>query len=382
MNPKYRVEILDRSLNRITKILSFYPINSSGQLLTYSNKLSDYGVCRFRAATKDPLFDQFGDIFQPYFNHVRIYRSGYLVWAGVIIDIPHRTKRYVEIRAYTYLFLLSKILIRHDTTGDTNYRTFNSGTMATAVQNIVTEAKADVDQASVIKQVTLGTIENGTFPKGTADLSNADVSGNAWTFNTTYMTLKFDYRTVLYCITQFANYAQMDFEIDSTLAFRFMRRIGTNRPDLLFEYSNYGSIEDYDVPLWGNRMANALTGVAADNQYNIIKAEATDQASITRYGKIADVAAYMDVKNKNALNARLNQEILLVSTPDAEMNFALNDRAYPLGEYQLGDTGRFKINDGVIQVDQMRRIVGIEVKVEQNGAESLVLQTNKPREGQ
>lgn len=382
MGPKYRVEILDRSLKRITKVVSFYPLNTGGQLLLYTTKLSNYGMCRFRIATKDPLFNQHGDIFQPYYNHVRIYRDGYLVWAGIIVDIPHRTKRYVEIRAYTYLFLLDKVLIRHDSTGDTNYRTFNSGTMADAVQAIMTEAKADVDQASIVKQVTIGTIENGTFPKGTADLNNTDVSGNAWTFNTTYMTLKFDYRSVLYCITQLANYAQMDFDIDATLAFSFKRRIGANRPELLFEYSNYGSIEDYDVPLWGNRMANALTGVAADNQFNIIKAEATDQASIAKYGKIADVAAYIDVKNKNALNARLNQEITLVSTPDAEMNFALNDRAYPLGEYQLGDTGRFKIDDGVIQVDQMRRIVGIDVKVENNGAESLELKTNKPREGQ
>ena len=59
----------------------------------------------------------------------------------------------------------------------------------------------------------------------------------------------------------------------------------------------------------------------------------------------------------------------------------LNERAYPLGVYGLGDTVTLRIRDGIIDVDQVRRIVGINVKVHTTGKESIRLITNKPKEG-
>lgn len=91
--------------------------------------------------------------------------------------------------------------------------------------------------------------------------------------------------------------------------------------ELVFEYGNYGSVEDYDCPLDGDRMANELTGVAADPiTGQLIHVEKADDESIKKYGRIQGVAAYVDVKTKNALTSRVVEELRLTSTPDSEIH--------------------------------------------------------------
>jgi len=122
--------------------------------------------------------------------------------------------------------------------------------------------------------------------------------------------------------------------------------------------------------------------VAADFGNQILHVEQTDSESINTYGKIQDVAAYIDVKNTNALKSRLNEELRLISTPDSEIQITLNDKAPQLGEYNIGDIITIDIDDGIIQFRQKeRRIVGIDVSVANNGSDNIELITNKPKDG-
>jgi hypothetical protein len=169
MPPKYKLQVLNSSLEPLTEIKSFYPLDSSGNFLEYVDKLSAWGKCRFRVATHDAALVQFGNIFEPFKYHIRIYRANVLVWCGVIVTNPRRTKRYIEIEARTYLYLLTKVLVKRDASvapgdGKDNYRTLSSGSMSTAVTNIINEAKADAISGSIMSQITLGTIENPNFP--------------------------------------------------------------------------------------------------------------------------------------------------------------------------------------------------------------------------
>jgi hypothetical protein len=384
MPPKYKIQILDRNLVPVAEIKSFVPINQAGDFLQYRDVLSDVGICKFRVGTEDPAVLDKGNIFTPYKYHVRIYRADSLVWNGVIINNPRRTKRYIEVEAKTYLFLLSKVLVRRDASvsagdGKDNYRTFQTGTMATAVQNLITEAKSDAGSDSILSRVTIGQIENPSFPANYTQSDGSALSGT-WTFSSN-MTLQYDYRDVLFVIGSLAMYPACDFEITKDLVFNFKQYIGSKQPNIVFEYSNWGSISDYDSPLNGERMANDLTGVAADYGNQILHTQKSDEASVAEYGRIQDVAAYIDVKNINALRSRLTEELRLISKPDAELHITLNDRAYPLGQYALGDLVRVKIKDSLVEVDQLRRVVGVEVKVDINGTESIRLITNKPKEG-
>lgn len=382
MPPIYKVQILDKDLVPVTELKSFVPLDTTGNYLEYLDKLSAWGKCRFRVSTHDQALTQYGDIFQPFKYHVRIYRDGILVWCGLIVTNPRRTKKFIEIEARTYIYLFTKVLVRRDAStspgdGKDNYRTLQSGTMATAVQTIFTEAKAD--GGGMLSRFTLGTIENPNFPATYTNSSGAPLTGT-WTFSSD-MTLQFDYRDVFYVFSSLAMYPACDFEVTKDLVFNFKQFIGNKQTDIVFEYSNYGSITDYNAPLNGDRMANDLTGVAADYGNQILHAQKSDEASVAEYGRIQGVAAYIDVKNVNALRSRLTEELRLVSKPDSELHVILNDRAYPLGQYGLGDVVRIKVKDRIIDVNQLRRIVGIDVFVDGTGQESIRLITNKPKEG-
>jgi hypothetical protein len=375
----YRVEILDSNQVPVTKIQGFVPLDPQGHFLSYKSRLSNFAECRFRIGKNDPKFTQLGNIVQPFASHVRIYRFNILVWSGIVTMNSQRTSNFIEVVARDYLYLLSKVLIRHDTSGDVNYRTLNSGTMATYIRTLMTEAKAD--GMAPLTSLTIGTIENPKFPANFTDSNNANIGGQEWTYSAN-LSVKYDYRDALFVLQSQGVYGVCDFELTKDLIFNFKKFLGTKQPNLMFEYGRWGAIEDYNVPLNGDRMANYLVGVASDVEGTILHVELSDDASIKTYGKVMGVAAYNDVKNINLLRARLASELKLVSTPDAEINITLNDRAYPLGQYGIGDIVTVKIKDGVINVNSQRRIVGIDVDVHVTGKEQIRLITNVPRDDQ
>lgn len=384
MAPNYKIEVLDRDLQPITSLNVFVPTDQVGNYLEYEARLSSYGEAKFRVLTKDVAWDRLGNIFDPYQNHIRIYRSNQLVWAGVVVDLPTRNKRYIEIKARTYLHVLEKVLVKHDAPDGNNaeyFRTFKSGTMADAVKAVVTESIKDTAAYPVIRMITLGTIINPKYPQGFVDTANNSIAGQEWKF-TADIALKFDERDIFFVLSQLANYSNCDFEITEDLVFNFIPRIGSRKVDMVFDYGVGGAVDDYNAPLWGSRMANHLVGIAADKDYVILKDEISDNASIAKRGRLSGVAAYIDVKNKNALKVRLAEEIRFVAEPDAELDLYMNDKAVPLGQYGLGDTITAVIKDGPINVRQERRVVGYKVKVNITMDESVRVITNKPRVGE
>lgn len=383
--PSYQVDILYRDLTYKATIRNLAPLDGGKHFLEYDHELSAVGKCRFRIGTKDPILTSEGNILTPFKYHVRVKRFGTVVWQGVIVKNPSRNHNYIEVEARTYLYLLDRINIRHDNpdgNGGENYLTLKTGTMASTIQTMLTNAKADM--GAPLTSLSIGTINNPNFPADFKDITGAALSG-VWTFSNNFQ-LKFDYRSVLYCIQMLAVYGNFDFEVTDDMVFNFKSYIGNKQPQLVFKYHRdrpeANSIKDYDAPLDGEQMANFLQGVAADNNNLILHGDQSDTASIAEYGKIEGVAAYGDVKNINLLNTRLRQELVQVKTPDPEIHVQPNDRAYPLGQYGLGDTVTIDIQDGIISSYSQRRIVGLKVKVHLTGAEDITLVTNKPRDDQ
>ena len=385
MSKSYQIEILTNAGALVAPVTILAPINTSNDTIFFTYRLSNWGECKFRIATKDPLFDIAGDVLEPYKYHVRVLRFGVEVWRGVIVDNPQRNNKYVEVIALSYLFLLSKVLVRHDasvTAGDglDNYRTFKTGTMSTAITSVINEAIADVGSANPLSTMTISSIENPSYPANYTDSSNQPLTGD-WNFSSD-LTLQYDYRNVFYVIASMGQYTASDFEIDKDFKFNFKTFLGNRVSNKTFTYGSFGNLLNYNAPRYGRRMANSLTGVAADFGNQILHVEQTDAESISTYGKIQDVAAYIDVKNTNALKSRLNEELRLISTPDSEIQITLNDKAPQLGEYNIGDIITIDIDDGIIQFRQKeRRIVGINVSVANNGSDNIQLITNKPKDG-
>lgn len=362
---------------------NLYPINRKGIVLRYSRELSDYGECKFRISTNDPLLTE--DILVPHQYHIRIMRGGNVIWRGVIADNTERNRLYIEVVAVEYEYYLDKILIRRDasvTTGDgkENYRTFSSGTMASAVLDIVTKAKTDFGSNHVLSGMTVSSanIENPNYPDGFKNTDNTALTGS-WNFSSN-ITLQFDYHSVYYVLKAFGIYANCDFEVDENLVFYFKRFIGNKNSGVTFEYGTRGNIVDYNTPRLGRRMANDIWGIAADTNGKVLHVNQTDSVSINTYGKLQKADAFADVKDTNFLKTRVNETLQFLKTPDdSPINIILNEKAYPLGLFGLGDIVTVKIKDNVIDFNKSRRIVGITVEVHNTGRERIVLQTNQPR---
>ena len=378
------VEILDKSLNKITEIKNLYPLNENGMILRYSKELSDYGKCTFRIKSNDPIFTQFGDITEPHVYNVRIKRDGTTVWQGAIVDNSERTKSYIEVIAYQYLYYLDKALIKRSSNNpatneaDGLYRIFNSGTMSSAISTIITEVVAGFGANHPLASLTAGTIENPDYPAGFTDGTSA-LTG-AWSFSSA-VALQYDFHTVFYALRSFGIYTYSDFEVDSTLHFNFKKFLGNKLTNVTFQYGTRGNIVDYNAPRLGRRMVNDLWGIATDSLGKIYHIEQTDSVSMNTYGKLEDANAYADVKDNNFLRTRINNDLRYTKTPDdAPLNLLLNEKGYPLGQYDIGDIVSVVIKDNIIDINSRRRVVGITVNVHNTGRELTTVQTNKARD--
>lgn len=376
------VQILDNTLAVVGELTRFYPLNQDGMIVRYSKELSDWGKCLFRISTKDPFLTQFGDILVPHQYHIRIKRGGTVVWSGGIVDNPDRNKLYVEVQGAEYDFYLDKVMIHRDTSvtagdGKENYRTINSGTMASVVTGLINDAVADFNASSVMKHLTVGTVENPNYPDGFVDASGAALTG-PWDF-TDYVSLQFDYMSVYYVLKAFGVYASCDFIITPDLVFKFQNFIGNKQSNLVFTYGKQGNIFDYSLPRHGENMANDIWGIASDPNGVVLHVEQTDSESINKYGLLQTAQAYSDVKDQNFLKTRTNATLALTKNPDVSaLSVILNENGYPLGQYDIGDIVTMRIKDHVIDFDQLMRIVGITVNLHQTGREMTTLQCNSP----
>lgn len=386
MGTRTTVEILNTSLEKIAEIKALYPINNQGMVLRYSKELSDYGQCTFRVSTKDPVLTQFGDILKPHTYHIRIRRGQEIVWQGAIVDNTDRNRNYIEVRAVEYLFYFDKILIRRDADkpdtdeDESNFRVFSGSTMAAVVTNILTAAKEDFGANHVLANMTIGTIESPNYPKNfTTNAAPPVAMTGPWSFSAD-VTLQFDYHSALFVIKNFGNYTNADFELTNSLVFNFKKRIGNRTNDITFTYSTVGgNIIDYNVPRFGMRMSNEIIGIAADDEGKILHATQRNSTSVAANGLMQTAKAFNDVKSKNPLEARLAEELRLISNPEeSPINIILNEKAYPLGQYGLGDIVLVKIKDHIIDIEKERRVIGITVTLHDTGRELVTIQTNNP----
>jgi len=385
---KTEIHILDSSLNYVTKITSPVPLNKEGVILRYSKELSDFGRCTFRISNYDSAFTTFGDIILPHSYHVRIVRGTTTVWQGAIIENGKRNKDFTEVTAVEYVWYLGKILIKRSSNNpatsqaDSIYRIFNTGTMSTAVTAVINETIARYSGSShPLAAMTVGTVENPNYPPNMTDGNGAKLSG-AWSFGngTTGPQLVYDFHSVLYVLKSFGAYSYADFNIDSSLQFNFKKFLGNDHHyDVNFVWGQQGNTVDFNISRLGERQTNDLWGIAVDNNGKILHQEQTDEPSKKTNGILEGVAAYADIKDQGTLNARIAAELPLISTPDASADvFVLNETAYPLGVYDVGDIISAKINHTAFTYDEIKRIVGISVDVHNTGREISTVQLNTP----
>ena len=392
IHTRTEIQILDSNLDLITTVIAPFPL-TGGNIVQYSKELSDYGQCTFRISSYDPQFATFGDILQPHANHVRIQRNNVTVWQGAIIENPRRTKDYVQVVAAEYLWYLSKKLVHRTSidpatnTADGIYRIFNTAngatTMAAAVTAIMNETIADYQSTNhALASMTLGEIDNPNYPPNITNAASppAALSG-PWEFGdgTSAPSLTFDFHTILYILQQFGAYTYADFAIDNSRVFSFRSFLGNDlRDTVTLSWAENSDTVDFNLPRLGQRMVNQLYGIATDENGNVLHAQQSDQPSITTNGLLEGVAAYVDIKDQATLNARVQAELPMISTPDgAATAVTVDERALTPGIVSVGDVVNQSVQHRAVQYAQPRRVVGMTTVVYNTGHEETTIQLNK-----
>lgn len=387
-NARTQIQILDSNLNLVAVVKTPMPLNGSGTILRYSKELSDFGTCTFRISSYDPSFTTIGDIVKPHAYHVRLLRQNVVVWQGAIIENTSRTKDYIEVVAVEYIWYFNKKLINRTSadpvTGESNsiYRIFSSGTMATAVTTLVNETITSFQGTNhALASMTIGTIENPDYPPNMTNASNTALTG-PWSFGdgTVAPKLTYDFHSVMYVLKSFGAYSYADFNIDKDLKFNFKKFFGNDHHyNVNFVWGQHGNAVDFNITRLGQQQVNDLWGIAVDTNGKILHQNQTDQASIKTDGFLEQVAAYSDIKDQATLNARVQAELPLISTPESSANtIVLSEKAYPLGVYDIGDLVTVKVDHVAVQYQEISRIVGISVDLNSTGRELTTVQTNKP----
>lgn len=273
------------------------------------------------------------------------------------------------------------------------YRMFDNHlidtTMGGAVTNLINETITTFksgDAGHALANMTLGTVTNPNYPPNITDGNNpARQLTGPWNFGDGVSSpkLQFDFHPLIYVLKSFGNYTYSNFYLDNNLVFNFVPFKGnnlSNKVSFVFggPTSQASNIVDYNIPRLGQRMYNDLYGIATDINGLVLHYDGSDQASIATYGLIQGVAAYSDVKDQATLNARIQAEVPLISTPDnAAISVTLNEKGYPLGVYDIGDIVNISITHRGINFSDARRVVGITVMLHNTGRETTTVQTNK-----
>jgi hypothetical protein len=359
----YKVEILDTSDNVVGIVRTMIPFDREGTVLQFDDYLSSYGKLRLRMALKDPLTD--ASIYGPFKYRIRIKKDNRVVWFGVITDNPERTPKYITIEARTLLWYFTRVQVANDANSD--YRSFTSGTMSAAVTTLFNEGKNRPH--SPMSDFTLGTVDNPVYPWNKT---------TPWAFSDVYKS-EYTYATLYDVIFNMGAISDADFEVTPSKVFNFRSPKGEIKNNISFEYGANGAIDTFNSPLYGSRMANKLLLMGYDKDYKLVKSspEATDAASISEYRELWQVLAYNEMMTQDAINAKANSELAIVKNPDTELHISLNDKALPFGMYDLGDSVWIRIKTGIINVNELRRIVGWKININENGKETVTLITNK-----
>jgi hypothetical protein len=143
----------------------------------------------------------------------------------------------------------------------------------------------------------------------------------------------------------------------ASVIFRFIRNL-----------QNANSIDGFTLLQEGKELFNKIVCYGKNN---VITATRQDNASIAEFGLLEKVRYFTEIEDQNTLNK--NAEALLAfHKPIKEIpSISPNKTKIDLFDYGIGDRVRVIIKHGILDFDQIHRILSITVTVGRNNEESI-----------
>ncbi len=310
--------------------------------------LNKSGAAGFTLSTKDPKAT--GDLLLLGNKELYIYRAGTLVWGGELsyrrVDLADEREQ-VMVTAKGFFELLAKRLAG----SAASPRVFSNTDAGTIAWTLINESQIQTDGDFGITQGTIATSKNR---------------------DRTY-----EYKSIKDAIEGLSSLnikEGFDFEVGADKKFTvFYPRRGRDRNDIVFEWGKniVSFYEIQDATDMANRVIVLGEGQGTEMKTVTRNADATVQS---QYKIREKLLMHKDVKETVTLNDHGDKELSLRQVQQQIVGLTTKGNLEPaLGAYTLGDSVRVKVNHGLVSIDQLFRIYGIRVTIDDQDDENIDL---------
>lgn len=326
---------------------------------------NDVGRCRFFIPYNDLKLST-SSVPDNEFSEIRIYRNTTLVWQGFISVIQDLVDG-VEVYGETYLGALAWYGVR-----------YNQEYSTTAIGTIITNEYDNVetrDSNFFTAKITQGTIEDPYIFNTTTSLTITRTL-----FNENF--LLFLKQMVLVARAEMTptwsqNAAFGISFSETTPTFTFSRNVGTERADVVLELDK--EIADFNIPRDFRSIHNYVKGFAIASGPTILTAETSNNDSQGNWYRREFYPFFNNVTAEDDLSGRTDNFQLDHSGPRRDMSIKFSAGLAPFDGYSLGDDVKIRINRGRVNIDEFRRVIGMQVERDDGGVEQVAPILEKAR---
>lgn len=287
-------------------------------------------------------------------NIIEVYDGTTLVWAGIVTDYKG-TEDTVTVICDSFLYLLEYYYAKKANTNGNRLDYYNSNSardnnswtataMQTIINTIITNARAETNSllGAAKCNVTIGTIENPTAPATSNLMAN---------FRTAISTIE-----ELYYMANEGTDVPL-FEITPAKVFNFWKNKNTDKSDVVFILG--GNMLQIDWAEYASDIANHAIGLGAGFWDNQTSQEHSDSTSKAAYGAMYDIVARKDISESADLLSVLKDHIKRYKDPTKMYSFSAKVDLFD--GWAIGDNVRVIAKNGLLDIDEYRRVVAVGV---------------------
>lgn len=326
---------------------------------------NDVGRCRFFIPDNDLKLNT-TSVPDTALSEILIYRNGSLVWQGmvqVIQDTVEGTWVYGE----TFTAALGWYGVR-----------YNQAYTTTAIGTIVTNEYDNIETRSnnfLTAKITQGTIQTPYISGSTNDLT---ITRTLFHENFLQFLKQMVLTSRAEMTSSWAQNTVFNISFSETApTFTFLRNVGSNQADVVFTLDS--EIVDFNIPRNFRELSNEVKGLAIASGPVVLNATYSSSASQTAWYRREYYPFFNNVTAQTDLNQRSSNFMDERKDPKRDMKIRLAAGLEPFEGYSMGDSIKLVINKGRVSINEYRRVIGMEVQVDNSGIEQVVPVLQKAR---
>lgn len=326
---------------------------------------NDVGRCRFFIPHNDIKLTT-TSVSDAASSEIRIYRDGSLVWQGitqVIQDTVDGTWVYGE----TYMAALGWYGVR-----------YNQAYSSTAIGTIITNEYDNIETRSsnfLTAKITQGTIET---PYLVSSTNNLTITRTLFHENFLYFLKQMVLTSRSEMTSSWSQYTTFNISFsETTPTFTFLRDTGDDKANVVLALDS--EIVDFNIPKDFRDIQSYVKGLAIASGPQVLNSEQNDTTAASSWYRREFYPLFNNVTAQTDLDKRSSNFLNDRKQPRREMKIKLAAGLSPFDGYSMGDSIKLVIETGRVSINEYRRVIGMEVQIDDTGVEQTVPILQKAR---